>query len=116
MHMRLIALLILVSFGTVAAQTTDRPIDNRARLDKLRAEGYEALYNLDYEGARKRFREMIQLAPDNPSGSQCFASSLWVQQLNESWASWLDLIVAVTRSTFIAAPPFLAVQVVYLLL
>lgn len=85
MRMRLIALLVLVSFGTVTAQTTQTATDTRARLDKLRAEGYEALYNLDYEGARKRFREMIQLAPDNPSGSQCFASSLWVQQLNESW-------------------------------
>ena len=79
--MWLIAFLVLISSITVSAQTSD----NRARLDKLRAEGYEALYNLDYEGARKRFREMIQLAPDNPSGSQCFASSLWVQQLNESW-------------------------------
>ena len=79
--MPLIAFLVLISFITVSAQTTD----NRARLDKLRAEGYEALYNLDYDGARKRFREMIQLAPDNPSGPQCFAASLWVQQLNESW-------------------------------
>ena len=79
--MPFIALLVLIAFGTVSAQTAD----NRARLDKLRAEGYEALYNLDYEGARKRFREMIQLAPDNPSGPQCFAASLWVQQLNESW-------------------------------
>jgi hypothetical protein len=81
--MRLIALLLLLSFGTVAfAQRTS---DNRARLDQLRAEGYEALYNLDYEGARKRCREMIQIAPDNPSGPQCFAASLWVEQLNESW-------------------------------
>lgn len=79
--MAIIALLILISFSTAAGQTTD----SRVRLDKLRAEGYEALYNLDYEGARKRFREMIQLAPDHPSGPQCFAASLWVQQLNESW-------------------------------
>ncbi|HET7113828.1 MAG TPA: hypothetical protein VFI57_09305 [Pyrinomonadaceae bacterium] len=84
--MPLIALLILlVSFGTVTAQSADRTTDNRARLDTLRAEGYEALYNLDYEGARKRFREMIQLAPENPSGPQCMAASLWVEQLNESW-------------------------------
>lgn len=75
--MPLIILLILISFGQTA--------DIRARLDKLRAEGYEALYNLDYEGARKRFREMIQLAPDHPSGAQCMAASLWVEQLNESW-------------------------------
>ena len=81
MLMRLITFFILISFGTVAAQKPD----TRARLDTLRAEGYEALYNLDYEGARKRFREMIQLAPDHPSGPQCFAASLWVEQLNESW-------------------------------
>lgn len=91
MLMLRIALLLLVSFGTVAAQAqtaqpaTAQAADTRARLDKLRAEGYDALYNLDYEGARKRFREMIQLAPDNPSGAQCFASSLWVEQLNQSW-------------------------------
>ena len=84
--MRLIfTLLMLVPLVTAAAQTTDKPADNRARLDTLRAEGYEALYNLDYEGARKRFREMIQLAPDHPSGPQCFAASLWVEQLNQSW-------------------------------
>jgi len=84
--MPLAALLILLfSIGTAAAQPTVRPTDNRARLDTLRAEGYEALYNLDYEGARKRFREMIQIAPDNPSGPQCFAASLWVEQLNQSW-------------------------------
>ena len=78
--MRVITLLLLlVLFSTVTAQT------NVNRLDILRAEGYEALYNLDYEGARKRFREMIQLAPDNPLGPQCFASSLWVEQLNQSW-------------------------------
>ncbi|HEU4768384.1 MAG TPA: hypothetical protein VFS77_13465, partial [Pyrinomonadaceae bacterium] len=77
----LITLLILISFGTVAAQ----PTDNRARLDTLRTEGYEALYNLDYEGARKRFREMLQIAPDHPVGAQCLAASLWVEQLNQSW-------------------------------
>ena len=67
--------------SVVAAQETNK----RARLDTLRTEGYEALYNLDYEGARKRFREMLQLAPDDPSGPQCFAASLWVEQLNQSW-------------------------------
>ena len=82
-RMPVIALLILIAFTTAAAQTTTT--DTRARLDKLRADGYDALYNLDYEGARKRFREMIQIAPDNPSGPQCFAASLWVEQLNQSW-------------------------------
>src|SRR5262245_40310961 len=59
--------------------------EQQARLDTLRAEGYEALYNLDYETARNRFQKMVELAPDNPAGPQCMAASLWVQQLNQSW-------------------------------
>lgn len=74
-----LALLTLLSVVTIAAQ------DQRKQLDVLRAEGYDALYNLDYEGARKRFQKMIELAPDHPAGAQCFASSLWLQQLNEGW-------------------------------
>jgi tetratricopeptide (TPR) repeat protein len=56
-----------------------------SRLDDLRAQGYEALYNLDYNTARKYFREMIQTAPDNPVGVECVATSIWLQQLNEQW-------------------------------
>ena len=74
-----VALLTFLSFVAVGAQ------DQRKQLDALRAEGYDALYNLDYEGARKRFQKMIDLAPDHPAGAQCFASSLWLQQLNEAW-------------------------------
>src|ERR1051325_3728511 len=78
--MKLIApfLLTLVSFTALAQ-------DQQARLDVLRAEGYAALYNLDYETARNRFQKMIDLAPEHPAGPQCMASSLWVQQLNQSW-------------------------------
>ena len=79
--MRMLALTVfaLVSAVVVVGQ------DARKQLDALRAEGYEALYNLDYDGARKRFQKMIDLAPDHPAGAQCFASSLWLQQLNEAW-------------------------------
>jgi len=76
--MKLIA-LIFITAVTVSAQ------DQRKQLDTLRAEGYDALYNLDYEGARKRFQKMIELAPDHPAGAQCLASSLWLQQLNQAW-------------------------------
>jgi tetratricopeptide (TPR) repeat protein len=72
-------LMVLIAVATVAGQS---PTPD---LDKLRAEGYEALYNLDYEGARQRFQKMIDLAPDHPAGPQCYAASLWIQQLNESW-------------------------------
>ena len=75
-------LLILVLAGAVFGQTATNSV---ARLDALRAEGYEALYNLDYEGARRHFQKMIELAPDHPAGPQSMAASLWIQQLNESW-------------------------------
>ncbi|HEU5130504.1 MAG TPA: hypothetical protein VFT26_00330, partial [Pyrinomonadaceae bacterium] len=79
--MKLVALtlILLLRIAPSSAQ------DQQARLDTLRAEGYEALYNLDYEGARSRFKKMIDLAPDHPAGAQCYASSLWVQQLNDAW-------------------------------
>src|SRR5215213_5365522 len=79
MRTTIAALMIFLCSVAVAGQ------DKTTQLDTLRAEGYEALYNLDYEGARKRFQKMIDLAPDHPAGPQCFASSLWVQQLNEAW-------------------------------
>ena len=79
MNMKIIVSIIvaLASVATVLGQ--------QAQLDTLRAEGYEALYNLDYEGARRRFQKMTELAPDDPAGAQCLASSLWLQQLNESY-------------------------------
>jgi tetratricopeptide (TPR) repeat protein len=80
--MKITASILIVIVWTIATAAQDR-LDTH--LDTLRAEGYEALYNLDYETARARFQKMIELAPDHPSGPQCMASSLWVQQLNQSW-------------------------------
>jgi hypothetical protein len=54
------------------------------RLGELRAAGFEALYNLDYEAARKNFREIARLFPDHPAGPQFLAATLWAQTLNES--------------------------------
>ncbi|MBA2734478.1 MAG: hypothetical protein H0U54_16575 [Acidobacteria bacterium] len=54
------------------------------RLDELRAAGFEALYNLDYETARKNFKEIQRLFPEHPAGSQFLAATLWAQTLNES--------------------------------
>ena len=70
-------LLLLFTLQTTAAQTPPQ-------FDTLRIEGYEALYNLDYESARKRFQKMIDMAPTHPAGAQCYASSLWLEQLNEA--------------------------------
>ena len=73
-----ILFFVLVCCTTVLAQPS-------AQLDKLRAEGYAALFNLDYEDARRNFRKMLEVAPDSPVGPQSLAASLWIQQLNDSW-------------------------------
>jgi hypothetical protein len=71
---------ILITFVCVLTA-----LSQQAQLDTLRAEGYQALYNLDYGGARRRFHKMVELAPEDPAGAQCLASSFWLQQLNESY-------------------------------
>ena len=78
---RLFLFLLLTSTACLA-QATNRP---SSQLDTLRAEGYDALYNLDYDGARRRFAEVARLFPDHPAGPQCLAATVWLQQLNQSW-------------------------------
>lgn len=66
-----------------AGATTPAPFDQK-RFDELRSEGFEALYNLDYEGARRRFTEMTKVFPEHPAGYQFIAVGLWLKTLNES--------------------------------
>jgi tetratricopeptide (TPR) repeat protein len=54
-----------------------------AKLEELRAAGFDALYNLDYDGARKNFSEIKRLYPQHPAGPQWLAATLWAQTLNE---------------------------------
>jgi tetratricopeptide (TPR) repeat protein len=53
-------------------------------MDALRSDGMEALFNLDYERARKDFREIARLFPDHPAGPQFLATSLWIESLYET--------------------------------
>jgi hypothetical protein len=72
-----------------AASNTDQmkpnaSVADRAKFDALRAAGFNALYNLDYEGARRKFKELADAYPDHPAGPQFLAASLWVETLNNS--------------------------------
>jgi hypothetical protein len=71
------------SAGKTPAAAGGAEVD-RARFDKVRVEGFDALYNLDYETARARFGELARLYPDHPAGPQFLAASLWLKTLNES--------------------------------
>jgi tetratricopeptide (TPR) repeat protein len=79
-------LILLIASSFSPGQTPDKLPDEvgRVSLDDLRRQGYEALYNLDYEGARRRFQEMVLLFPEHPAGPQSMATSLWLEELNRS--------------------------------
>jgi tetratricopeptide (TPR) repeat protein len=66
-----------------SAKATSGAFDQK-RFDELRSAGFDALYNLDYEGARRQFREMTKTFPNHPAGYQFLAASLWLKTLNES--------------------------------
>jgi hypothetical protein len=68
-----------------AEKTAPAPAEiDRKRFDELRKEGFDALYNLDYEGARRHFTEMTREFPNHPAGYQFLAAGLWLRTLNES--------------------------------
>ncbi|MCA1632078.1 MAG: hypothetical protein LC774_17490, partial [Acidobacteria bacterium] len=72
-----------VSVSAAVEKEAAGPFDQK-RFDALRAEGFDALYNLDYESARKRFREIATVFPAHPAGYELLAASLWLKTLNES--------------------------------
>ena len=67
-----------------AVEKTAAGAFDEKRFDALRTEGFDLLYNLDYEGARRRFRELTTAFPSHPAGYQLLAASLWLKTLNES--------------------------------
>ena len=86
----ILLLLILLSaflFTRALAQAGDRQKGTAAvspRLEELQEKGSEAIYNLDYDVARERFREMGRLYPDDPTGPQMLATTLWLETLNQA--------------------------------
>src|SRR5437899_11977691 len=56
----------------------------RAKFETLRVAGSEALLNLDYETARKNFKEMATVFPNYPAGPQFVADTLWAETLYQS--------------------------------
>lgn len=53
----------------------------RAKFEQLRIAGSEALFNLDYDGARKNFKAMADAFPNYPAGPQFLADTLWTETL-----------------------------------
>jgi len=85
----LILLFLLSSFPLVSAlaQSGDDKKGTAAvspRLELLQEQGSEAIFNLDYDVARQRFKEMGRLYPDDPTAPEMLATTLWLETLNEA--------------------------------
>jgi hypothetical protein len=77
--------LPLFAFAYALAQSGDKTSTPATpRLEELREKGSEALFNLDYEAARQTFKEMARLFPEDPTGPQMLASTLWLESLNKA--------------------------------
>ena len=79
----LLVLVVLASTGVSQTKNTLSETD-RARFDALRRSGLDALYDLDYEKARKDFSEIARLFPDHPAGPQLLAARVWIKTLYET--------------------------------
>jgi tetratricopeptide (TPR) repeat protein len=82
-----IFMALLGSSWLAYAQQNSTPWLNeseRTKFETLRITGSEALFNLDYETARKNFKEMAQAFPNYPAGPQFLADSLWIETLYQT--------------------------------
>jgi tetratricopeptide (TPR) repeat protein len=83
----LATVFILFVFSSGSGQQTAAPWltpTERAKFETLRITGSEALFNLDYELARKSFKEMAVAFPNYPAGPQFLADSLWIETLYQT--------------------------------
>jgi hypothetical protein len=99
-------LLFLLSAFPFASAPAQRGNDKKGtaavapRLEELQEKGSTALFNLDYEVARQRFKEMARLYPDDPTGPLMLATTLWLETLNQ--ARRLQAAIYSTQSFYAA--------------
>ena len=90
MKFSILLLLFLLSsfpFASALAQPGDGQKGTTAvnpRIEQLQENGSEAIFNLEYDVARQKFKEMTQLFPDDPIGPQMLATTLWLETLNQA--------------------------------
>ena len=85
----LLLLFVLSPVGSADALAQSGNVKNRVAVDtppleELQERGAEALFNLDYDDARQTFKEMSRLYPDDPTGPEMLATTLWLETLNQA--------------------------------
>ena len=83
----ILSLLSLVAFVGTRAQSRDDKtgaVSVNPRLEELQKKGSDALFNLDYDIARQRFKELARFYPEDPTGPEMLATTLWLETLNQA--------------------------------
>jgi tetratricopeptide (TPR) repeat protein len=88
-HLRLFLTLLLLSLIAATVYPQTNPANwltdaERVKFESLRIAGSEALFNLDYETARRSFKEMAVAFPNYPAGPQFLADTLWAETLYQT--------------------------------
>lgn len=65
--------------GAPARETAARNLT--AEVERLRVEGFNAVFSLDYAAAAKAFDEIVRIAPDRPQGYLYRATNTWFKSL-----------------------------------
>jgi tetratricopeptide (TPR) repeat protein len=82
----LLALVVLALSLTARAQKASTPqpaLVDRTLSDASFTKGIEAMHDLDFEEARRRFEEVKQRFPDHPAGQYYLAANLFLRTLTE---------------------------------
>ncbi|MEK6303386.1 MAG: tetratricopeptide repeat protein [Acidobacteriota bacterium] len=83
---------LVTTAGTLdqqAASSAEKPAaaiatETAAEFERLRIDGNDAVYSLEYKTAREIFNRMTKLAPEHPAGYVYLANNLWLETLNAS--------------------------------
>src|SRR6476660_6719518 len=70
--------------GSAAGSHSRANASELSEFDRLRIEGFEAVYSIDYKTARERFLQMTKIAPDHPAGYVYLANNVWLETLFQS--------------------------------
>jgi tetratricopeptide (TPR) repeat protein len=79
--------LSLALAGQAPARTGSTPADTpleataSVEVERLRVEGFTALYSLEYDAAGRVFDKMVEVAPDRPQGYLFRATNTWFRSL-----------------------------------
>lgn len=105
-HILLALMVLALSINARAqkASTAQTSLADRTLSDVSFTKGIDALHNLDFEEARRRFEEVKQRFPDHPAGQYYLAANLFLRTVTKP-SRLLPLLSNLSRSKTFGGNP-----------